>query len=202
MNTIEWKSYLKQESKKAIAHYQQNKNAEIGIWQHTELSAETIKSQWIGFPGATEDQLIAAETRLGVTLPPSYQTFLKVTNGWSAPPGSLRLHSTEEINWFCTENQDWIDIWTDIHIPAVTDEQYLVYGNNCTFGEQPIRPEYMQTTLQISDEQDGDIILLNPEVIHQGEWEAWLWSDAGAGGIHRYRSFEEMIVERKILVPS
>jgi len=94
MNTIEWKSYLKQESKKAIAHYQQNKNAEIGIWQHTELSAETIKSQWIGFPGATEDQLIAAETRLGVTLPPSYQTFLKVTNGWSDPPeglGCIRL---------------------------------------------------------------------------------------------------------------
>jgi len=43
-------------------------------------------------PGATEDEIVAAEARLGVTLPPSYRSFLAVSQGADAgfrgPTGS------------------------------------------------------------------------------------------------------------------
>jgi hypothetical protein len=37
-------------------------------------------------PGATEDEIVTAERRLGVTLPPSYRSFLAVSDGADAGP--------------------------------------------------------------------------------------------------------------------
>ena len=41
---------------------------------------DVIKSGWMGYTGATADQIIAAEIRIGGCLPPSYREFLKVSN--------------------------------------------------------------------------------------------------------------------------
>lgn len=90
------------------------------------------------------------------------------------------------------ENQSWIDGWWILpqqNIPSVPDEQYFVYGKNLY---QPLRTEYMQTALQISDDEEGDIILLNPKIIHDGEWEVWLFS-CRPPGAKRYHSFQEML---------
>src|SRR6266545_4801296 len=46
------------------------------------LPAEVIQSGWLGAPGATDEELRRAEARLGANLPPSYRSFLKVSNGW------------------------------------------------------------------------------------------------------------------------
>ncbi len=46
------------------------------------LPAAMIKAQWLGHPGASEDQIQVAESRLGVQLPRSYREFLKLSNGW------------------------------------------------------------------------------------------------------------------------
>jgi len=46
-----------------------------------------VASGWLGFPGATEAETAAAEAHLGVTLPPSYRAFLRVSNGWHRPGG-------------------------------------------------------------------------------------------------------------------
>ncbi len=75
---------------------------------------------------------------------------------------------------------------------AVSDEEYFVYGQNWGYWTQAIRTEYMQTALQISDDCDGDVVLLNPKIIHNGEWEAWVLSCAFAG-VNRCRSFQEML---------
>ena len=198
---LDWESFLKKESKKIIADYKAKKRKGEGNWRFIELSSETIESEWLGYPGATEEQIVAAETRLGIILPLSYRKFLKATNGWPALPGPQRLYSTEEINWFCAENQDWIDEWTIARqfLPPVTDEQYLVYGEDC-FWNQPIRTEYMQAALQISDEEDGSVVLLNPQIIHNYEWEAWLLI-SGRAGILRCHSFQEIIQIMGMLSP-
>lgn len=193
MNEFNWQNFLKQESRKALEEYRQAKSQDSKYaWtSYFELPSEVISSEWLGFPGAEEEQIVAAEKRLGVTLPPSYRDFLKVANGWRHFSDGLRLRSTEEIDWFCVESQDWIDIWIDYH-EEVSDEKYLIYEQDWEIWDQPLRTEYMQTALQISDDCDGDVLLLNPQIIHDDEWEAWIFSNS-YGGANRFRSFQEMV---------
>lgn len=48
-------------------------------------SQERIKSKWLGTAPATEKEIVAAEKKLGIKLPPDYRDFLKVTNGFDRP---------------------------------------------------------------------------------------------------------------------
>jgi hypothetical protein len=62
MNTFNWETFLRrwsQELLKSVNNDQQ------------QLSPEVIQTGWLGYPGATEEQIVCAETRLGTTLPPS-----------------------------------------------------------------------------------------------------------------------------------
>jgi hypothetical protein len=212
MSSFDWQSFLMRWSQESLQsrRYEPNK-----------LPPHVIQSGWLGFPGATEDQIIQAETRLGRTLPPSYREFLKVTNGWYlTTPFVYRLWSIEEVEWFAVRHQAWIDDFTArytrrhpmnrslngsgtcFRAPSVPDREYLVYGEeqDC----QTLRIEYMQTALEISDRADSEIYLLNPQVTtSDGEWEAWFFEDAlpetdalfrdWRPGADRYRSFYELM---------
>ena len=156
------------------------------------LAPEVTGSGWLGYPGAAEDEIAAAEARLGVTFPPSYREFLRVTNGWRMTTGFVRrLRPLAELQWFAAEHQDTIDAWMEAgKDDTVSDEDYLVYGDNAI---QPQRAEYLQTALAVSDYGDG-IYLLNPRTVTpEGEWEAWFFAHwvPGAG---RYPSFWELMV--------
>src|SRR4051812_2112144 len=121
MTTYDWKPFLTQWSKELI---------ECGEYDD-ELSPEVIASGWLGYPGATEEQIVALENRLGTTLPLSYQEFLKVSNGWRGTGSSIRgFLSTDEIDWFAVKNQDWIDAYnpTPLDPIVISDEEYFVYG--------------------------------------------------------------------------
>src|SRR6516225_6183041 len=77
-----------------------------------ELSPEVAATGWLGFPGATDEQITAAEDRLSVALPPSYREFLQATNGWRFPKFFLRrMWSTEEIDWLAVLDQEGIEAW-------------------------------------------------------------------------------------------
>lgn len=73
----------------------------------------------------------------------------------------------------------------------MTDDEYLVYGDEQV--SAAFRRAYLQTALEISLEQDGAILLLNPRVVtDDGEWEAWFFADWNPGA-RRYRSFQELM---------
>lgn len=182
MNQFDWKRFLKRESQKVIADY------EIAeYWAYPEFPEEALESEWLGFPGASEEEIAGAEARLGISLPPSYRDFLKVTNGWIGYLGILPLRPVRAVEWFHIGNQDWIDAYT-VELLPTSDEEYFVYGKNVA---QPNRLEYLQTALQISDDQDGAVILLNPKVVFDKEWEAWFFANY-IPGAKRYRSFIEL----------
>src|SRR5262249_33354681 len=74
------------------------------------LPREVIKAGWLGYAGATEAEIRAAETRLAVRLPPSCRAFLKASNGWRFPSVSIfDLLPAARVAWFREQNQDWID---------------------------------------------------------------------------------------------
>jgi hypothetical protein len=41
-----------------------------------------VAAGWLGEPGATDEEISSAEHRLGMRLPPSYRSFLAVSNGF------------------------------------------------------------------------------------------------------------------------
>ena len=70
-----------------------------------DLPPEVIASGWLGYPGATEEQLSQLEERLGAPLPPSYRAFLQFTNGWRNTGHFIpAIWSTEEVEWFAIRN--------------------------------------------------------------------------------------------------
>jgi hypothetical protein len=190
METFDWLPFLKQWSEEMldVAEYVD------------DLPQEAVETRWLGFPGATEEQIKEAEERLGTVFPPSYRAFLKVSNGWRQPdafwPSNAgSLWSTEQVEWFSVRNQDWIDSYLNPFqegiLRTVPDDEYFVYGaaQDCALS---LRVEYLQTILEISDTGDG-VYLLNPKVVGDGgEWEAWFFANWNPGA-DRYRSFWEMM---------
>ena len=196
MNAFNWECFLKRWSQELLESMGQERK---------QVPSEVMRSGWLGYPGATEEQIARAEARLEATLPPSYRDFLKVTNGWrQTTPFINKLWSTEDIEWFSLKHQAWIDAFvgrfandyvdcskTLVGKPSIPDKEYFVYGD--TQDCSKLRVEYLQTALEISDKGDAAIYLLNPQVITEdGEWEAWFFCD-WLPGADRYRSFREMM---------
>lgn len=162
---------------------------------------EVQQTGWMGFEGATEQQIIALEARLGKPLPPSYRAFLRTSNGWRQSGAFIdRLYSVDEVDWFRVRNRQWIDAFTlggfaTLLSPSVPDVEYLVYDDQ----QDPARGrwEYLQDALEISPVGDAAIYLLNPRVVFpDGEWEAWFFAN-WLPGATRYRSFREMMLAER-----
>lgn len=189
MANFDWHELLTQWSRELIAANEFIEN----------IPPEIIASGWLGYPGATENQINQAETRLGTKLPPSYREFLKVTNGWRQLNSFIyKLWSTDEIEWLVVRHRNdlinpWLEGYTSNGSASMTmsDEEYLVYGEE---QDQAImRVEYLQTALEISDTGDAAILLLNPQILTtEGEWEAWFFT-SWLPGAKRYPSFWEMM---------
>ncbi|MGH2459143.1 MAG: SMI1/KNR4 family protein, partial [Chloroflexota bacterium] len=135
---------------------------------------------------------------LGAILPPSYQEFLRVTNGWRTIGDEVgRLLSIDEVGWLRVRHPETIRDWLEgarsqgesLDVP---DEKYFVYGRDQL--ADTVRLEYLSAALEISAEAfDGGVFLLNPEVrTPSGDWEAWFLAPWLAGAA-RYRSFWELM---------
>lgn len=202
LNTFNWQKFLAQWSHDFIAYSRDS----------GQLSNEILESGWLGYPGATDEQIAQAEARLNVSLPLSYREFLKVTNGWrQTTPFIYKILPVEKIDWFINKHYVWIhsfvetqrklqqDIYYDDHqlngFPIslyIPNEEYFRYGESQDCKQ--IRYEYLTTALEISDKGESAIYLLNPKVTtSEDEWEAWFFCD-DLPGADRYRSFQEMMV--------
>jgi len=149
-----WQALLQQLSELAIA------DKEI----RGRLTAEQIEKRWLGEPPATEEQIVAAEERLGIRLPPSYRAFLKVSNGWHYPTYAItRLASVQEIGPTRDLDPVLVNAWAD----------------NSSRPESDL-PNTVLVSIP-SDYDDGDRLMLNPQSVQNGEMEAWSFSNAYPG---------------------
>ena len=150
-----------------------------------DLTPEIIASGWLGAPGAGDAELAALEARLGTTLPPSYRSFLQISNGFIQPNVLVpRLLSSGEVDWFRVRHQDTIEAWS--------------FGASGGTGE-PEYPgsfeQYLPTALQVSavEHAGSAVYLLNPRVVDaDGEWEAFYFAH-WVPGVDRYPSFRALM---------
>lgn len=186
MTESEWQTFLGEFSRELLA------DPTI----RGDLPPNVITDGYLGFPPGSENAIAAAEARLGgIRLPPSYRTFLRVSDGWHHTDCFIRrLRPAAGLAWFHEQNQDWIDAYVyppDESPVTVPDDKYLVYGDaqDCAW----FRSEYLQTALQISEIGEEEIVLLNPRTVTaEGEWETWFFAN-WLPGANRYRSFQEFM---------
>jgi hypothetical protein len=180
MSDFDWNSFLRQWNDDVLASATADK-----------VPADARDWKWLGFPPATEEQLATAEQRLGIPLPPSYRSFLAVSNGWKYVCRAVpRLWGVDHLDWFRKNEPDSVELWGQpMAMEPLPDDVYFSYDG----GEQDYRTEHLRETLQIGPMGDVAFLLLNPQVISkEGEWECWMLA-SWIPGVHRYRSFREMM---------
>ena len=104
-------------------------------------------------PPATEAQIVSAESKLGMRLPPSLRTFYLQSNGHGEVGNFIRaVSSVEQLGWLRELEPDLFEM-----LVGVEDE-----ATRC---------------LVVSSEADASWWLLDPgEVDSRGEWRAGRWS--------------------------
>ncbi len=140
---------------------------------------------WLGFKPASQRDLKRLEDRLGMSLPPSYRSFLMVSNGWRRTTFAIdRVRPAAEVEWFRVENEHWVDAYSE-HGSDLPDEAYYDYPKGSASDHRSV---HLKSLVQISDVEDG-VYLLNPEAVTpDGEWEAWFFANWVPGAI-RYPTF-------------
>src|SRR5262245_19824093 len=101
-HSFRWRPFLKQVSRDLL------KDVRI----REDLPKQVVACEWLGYEGASEDEIAALEERLGTILPPSYRAFLAETNGWRHfGPFIYKLWRSSDVRWFRDRNQNWIDAY-------------------------------------------------------------------------------------------
>ena len=142
----------------------------------------------LGFPGATEADLVTAESRLGTRLPRSYREFLKATNGLKQPFSYVPACGGDfwpaaGLDWFSARNAEWINAYEGV-------DDGLVLPSGTRFVDE------LRGTLELSHDGDAAVYLLNPRVIGpDDEWETWFFA-SWAPEVERFHSFEDMMRAR------
>ncbi len=76
---IDWSEFLSQRNSELLSSPRLRE--ELRNLPNDELE-RAVENGWLGYPGATEAELRAAETRSGRQLPPSDRSFLSTSKGW------------------------------------------------------------------------------------------------------------------------
>ena len=155
---------------------------------------DVLRAGTTRFPGAEISDVAALESRLKVTLSPSYRGFLAASNGLrSGTALQDRLVPTfwpaSEVRWLHEQDPQLVKIWSQ-HTYSVTDAEYKTYGEK----QDPVhaRPEYLRRIIAISPIVESGGYLLNPNIrFRSGELEAWDFSVKYPGAF-RYQSFAEL----------
>ncbi|WJV50617.1 SMI1/KNR4 family protein [Streptomyces flavofungini] len=142
---------------------------------------EARRARWLGFAPAPPARVAALEKRLGHRLPPSYRTFLEVTDGWRHAGGFVwRLAGTADARWY----ED------DAGLAEIFQEG---------LAEDATREEVLEATiwtraLELAVDSDVVSVLLDPEDVDEhGEWALYTWAPWRGSPPERHASFWEFM---------
>ena len=189
MSVEQWKAFLDEWSREGLALAARG-SAEF----RSALGNESLERGSLTFPGASDDDIAAAEARIGESLPESYRRFLMASNGFvilALDVEDARLFSAAEIRWLRDGEPQFIEAWTQYDTP-VADADYFNY--NATQDPVHLRPEYLHDVLQLSEFVESAVVLLNPRIrTSAAEWEGWDFGNEWPGA-YRYETFERLMV--------
>ncbi|MEU9238365.1 SMI1/KNR4 family protein [Streptomyces sp. NPDC048385] len=138
---------------------------------------EPVRTRQLGFPPAAEERIQALEERLGHRLPPSYRSFLTVSDGWRHAGGFVWvLAGTGRARW----HEDAAGL--SEYFPGELDDDPTP--------EDELLAGMWARALQLDVESDAVYVLLDPgDVDEAGEWAVYTWAPWRAEPPTRYGSF-------------
>ena len=150
-----------------------------------------IESGWTGSEPVAEDELQDLERRIGRSLPPSYRSFLKTTDGYVGGGSVQRIRPAREVKPFVDDEGEWVDIWLET---AGKGTPLSVGEHTATRGQDVVKARWklLSDTIQVSDTYDGAVYLLCPTIVEDGEWEAWLFA-TWLPGAARFSSWWDLV---------
>lgn len=163
----QWQRYLAEYSVEVLRTASDDDLANISTAQRM--------AGWLGFDGASLESIGLLERRLGLTLPPSYRSFLAVSDGWLNISVFMQtMRTTSDINWL--RDVDDLDLSDGIE-------------------EEPIPESSLaDRALLISGDGDAQYWLLDPgDVSTDGEWAAYIWASWYPGLGDRHESFAALV---------
>lgn len=142
-----------------------------------ERDEEPLRTRWLGFPPASEERIRELEERLGHRLPPSYRSFLAVSDGWRHAGGFVWvLAGTGQARW----HEDAAGL--SEYFPGELDDDPTP--------EDELLAGMWGRALQLDVESDALYVLLDPgDVDAAGEWAVYTWAPWHADVPTRYGSF-------------
>jgi hypothetical protein len=142
-----------------------------------------VRTGRLGREPASEERIRAAERRLGCALPPSYRSFLAVSDGWSHAGGFVHLLAgTKEVRWH-----------EDVHRFGEKDRAGLTGDSS---EEEVHRAGLWDRGLQLDVESDGTTLLLDPgDWDACGEWAVYAYSPWAVQPPERFPSFGHFMVD-------
>lgn len=163
----EWRQYLAGYSADVL---QVAADGDLG-----EVSAAQRAAGWLGFDGADVARLAQTERRLGISLPPSYRSFLAASDGWlNLGPFMWTMRTTDDVAWLR-------DAGPGLH-EAIRDSP------------EPGESALGDRALLVSGAGDAQYWLLDPgDAGPDGEWAAWTWASWYPGLGDRYESFAALV---------
>lgn len=178
MNKEEWSSWLRGFSSELLEALDLDLH---DAFRHEGVTAERVGSEWLGEPGLDEAELQRLETRLDISLPPSYRSFLAASNGFLLPGLIVpRLLSGRELAWYRDVDPETVATWARFAEPGSPESQL---GDCLLISER----ELVGT----------GVFLLNSAMRHpDGEWEA-LYLAHWIPGANRYRSFQDLLAQER-----
>jgi hypothetical protein len=141
---------------------------------------------------ALEGEIKAAESRIGLRLPPSYRRHLLMTIDLAGDHG-LTLLPASEIAPFVQREPEWLAAWLDGYEMGAA-----MHDSGDLLPDDPADPATMPTnqlagTIVISTVHDQRVLLINPASVDEGgEWEAWDFANWYPGA-YRYPSFANLV---------
>jgi hypothetical protein len=141
-----------------------------------------VRDGWLGYAPAAPDAIAAAETRLGVRLPPSYRDFLLTTDGWrDAGVFVSQMRDTSSVGWLADIESFWAEGWDEFYAPD--DDE-----------DDPEARNPFSRGLMISLEADAGVLFLDPEDVDgAGEWAAYSHFSWRAEPPTRFPSFTALM---------
>lgn len=161
-----------------------------------ELTREALSSGWCGLPPAAESEILDSERRLGITLPPSYRSFLSISNGWRPFSNFIEcLLPVQKIERYRDADPEDLALLQEcFQQDDVSDEDYLDYADDKHV--EALRHRYYPESLLVGKMWDGgggELVLLNPQIVSpDGEWEAIFFANWIPGN-QRYGSFRDLV---------
>jgi hypothetical protein len=154
-----------------------------------EFPIEVVESEWLGYPGATDEEITATEASLDITVPLPYHAFLTVTNGWRTTTTFIdRIRPVGEIAWYREAYPERLAGWLEGE--RISREEYDIPPEDWMTGDD------LREALAISDYDDRVYLLIPRPSEPDGEWPAWFFAP-WIPGEEEYGSFWELMVAQK-----